>query len=194
VRHKRAAFRGRAAAADPGRFAFVDEAGAHTALARRHGRAPRGQRPVATAPAAPRRTATPVSAIRRDGVAAAPVLEGATGAAAFGAFVRGQPVPASRPGGVVVLGDLAAHKAGGVARAARAAGAGLGYLPPYSPGYNPVEQVRAEVKASLRRAEARATEALWQAVGEAPQAVTPQDRRNSYAHCGYPATLERNAL
>ena len=193
MRHKRATFRGRAAGIDPGRFVFLDETGAHTALTRLYGRAPRGQRLVAAVPEAHWRT-TLVSAIRRDGVAAALVFEGATDEAAFRAFVRGQLVPCLRPGDIVVLDNLAAHKVSGVARAIRKAGAGLWYLPPYSPDLNPIEKVWAKVKGLLRKAEARTTEALWEAIGAALRAVTPQDCENSFAHCGYPATPERNAL
>ena len=46
-----------------------------------------------------------------------------------------------RPGDVVVMDNLAAHKVAGVANAIRAAGASLMYLPPYSPDFNPIEQV-----------------------------------------------------
>ena len=56
-----------------------------------------------------------------------------------------------------------------VARRIRAAGAGLWYLPPYSPDLNPIEKIWAKVKAYLRKAAARTTEALWEAIGQALQ-------------------------
>jgi transposase len=164
VRHRRATFRGRAAGVDPSRWVFVDETGAHTALTRLYGRAPRGQRLVAAVPEAHWRTTTLVSAIRQGGVAAALVFEGATDEAAFLTFVREQLAPCLAPGDIVVLDNLAAHKVKGVARAIRKAGAGLWYLPPYSPDLNPIEKVWAKVKAHLRKAD------------------------------GYPATIECNAL
>lgn len=194
MRHRRATFRGRAAGIDPGRFVFVDETGTHTALTRLYGRAPRGARLIAAVPEAHWRTTSLVSAIRHDGVAAALAFEGATDEAAFLAFVRGQLVPALRPGDIVVLDNLAAHKVGAVARAIRRAGAGVWYLPPYSPDLNPIEKIWAKVKALLRTAAARTTAALWEAIGQALRAVTAQDCRNSFAHCGYHATPECNAL
>jgi transposase len=68
------------------------------------------------------------------------------------------------------------------------------YLPPYSPDFNPIEKVWAKVKAQLRRAEARTTEALWEAIGQALQAVTAQDCQGCLEHCGYRATLVCKAL
>jgi transposase len=173
---------------------FVDEAGAHTAMTRLYARAPRGQRAVGAVPQGTWQATTVVSAIRRDGVVASLVFNGATDAAAFRTYVEQVLAPALRPGDIVVLDNLAAHKAPGVTRAIRRAGAGVWYLPPYSPDYNPIEQVWAKVKAHLRKVGARDTEALWDATAEALRAVTAQDCENSFAHCGYPATPKREML
>ena len=133
-------------------------------------------------------TTTLIAAIRQDGVVAALVFEGATDALAFETYIEQLLVPALRPGAIVVLDRLSVHRRAAVARALRQAGAGVWYLPPYSPDYNPIEKIWAKVKAWLRKVEARTTEALWQAIGEALQAVTAQDCQHSFAHCGYPAT------
>jgi transposase len=137
---------------------------------------------------------TLVAAVRRTGVVAPLAFEGATDEAAFRTYVEEVLVPALRPGDIVALDNLAAHRVPWVARRVRRAGAGVWYLPPYSPEFNPIEQVWAKVKAHLRRAKARATEALWQAIGDALAAVTPEDCRNCFTHCGYPATVECKAL
>src|SRR6516225_8325702 len=76
VRRKRAAFRTRARGVDPDRYLFLDETGAHTALTRRYGRAPRGQRLYEAVPQAHWRMTTLVAAIRRGGVTAPLVFEG----------------------------------------------------------------------------------------------------------------------
>jgi transposase len=188
VRHKRATYRGRAAGVDPGRFVFLDELGAHTALTRLYGRAPRGERVVGRVPQAHWQTTTVIGAIRQVGVVAALALEGSADEAAFQAYVEQVLVPALRPGDIVVLDRLQAHRGPKVARAIRKAGAGVWYLPPYSPDFNPIEKIWAKVKAWLRKAGARATEALWEALAQALQAITAQDCENSFAHCGYPAT------
>jgi transposase len=194
VRHKRATFRGRAAGIDPARFVFLDETGAHTALTRLYGRAPRGQRVRGSVPEGNGHTTTLLSAIRLEGVVAALVYEGATDEAAFVTFLREVLVPRLRPGDIVVLDNLAAHKVRAVARVLRGAGMGVWYLPPYSPDFNPIEKVWAKVKARLRQAAARTTEALWAAIAQALQTVTPLDCRNCFAHCGYPATPKRKLL
>ena len=194
VRQKRAAFRTRAAGVDPRRFVFLDESGANTAMARLYGRGPVGQRVVGTAPAAHWQATTMISAIRAAGLAAPLVFEGATDEAAFLTYARAVLVPALRPGDIVVLDNLAAHRVPAVARLLRKAGAGVWYLPPYSPDLNPIEKIWAKVKAWLRKVAARTTEALWAAIGEALAAVTPEDCRGCIAACGYHATPVREAL
>jgi transposase len=173
---------------DPDRFVFLDEVGAHTSRTRRYGRAPCGQRLIDAVPQGDWHMTTLVSAIRREGVAASLLFAGATDEAAFRTYVEGVLIPALRPGDIVVLDNLPAHRAKGVARRLRQAGAGVWYLPPYSPDYNPIEKIWAKVKAFVRQAKARTTEALWEALAQALRTVTAEDCRNSFAHCGYPAT------
>jgi transposase len=173
---------------------FLDETGAHTALTRLYGRAPRGQRVRGSVPEGDWHTTTLLSALRQEGVVASLVYEGATDEVAFLTFLREVLVPVLRPGDIVVMDNLSAHKVKAVARVLRGAGLGVWYLPPYSPDLNPIEKVWAKVKAHLRRAAARTTEALWEAITQALQAVTPQDCRNSFAHCGYSATPKCKTL
>jgi transposase len=179
---------------DPARFVFLDEIGAHTALTRLYGRAPCGERLVGRVPQGHWRTTTLIGAIRHEGVAASLVFEGATDETAFLAFVKQVLIPALRPGDIVVLDRLSVHRGKAVARALRKAGAGVWYLPPYSPDLNPIEKVWAKVKALLRKAAARTTEALWEAIGQALRAVTAQDCQGCFEHCGYRATPMCNAL
>lgn len=173
---------------------FLDEVGAHTALTRLYGRAPRGERLYDAVPQAHWRMTTLVAAARRTGVAAPLVFEGATDEAAFRTYVAEVLVPTLRPGDIVVLDNLAAHRVPWVARRLRRAGVGVWYLPPYSPEYNPIERLWAKVKAYLRKVKARATDLLWQAIGDALATVTPEDCSNCFTHCGYPATVECEAL
>ena len=66
-----------------------------------------------------------------------------------------------------------------------ATGCELLYLPPYSPDLNPIEQAFSKVKGLLRKAEARTREALISAMGRALDAVSAQDARGFFEHCGY---------
>jgi len=158
-------------------------------MTRLYGRALRGERVVGYVPQAHWRTTTLIAALRCDGVMAPLVFTGATDEVAFQSYVEQVLVPELRPGDIVVLDRLAAHRGAAVGRAIRKVGAGVWYLPPYSPDYNPIEKIWAKVKAWLRRAGARTTAALWETIADALRAVTVQDCQNSFAHCGYPATL-----
>jgi transposase len=179
---------------DPDRFLFLDEVGSHTALTRLYGRALRGERLYDAVPQAHWRVTTLVAGVRTSGVVAPFVFEGATDEAAFRTYIAQVLLPTLRPGDIVVLDNLAAHRVPWVARRLRKAGAHVWYLPPYSPDYNPIEKIWAKVKASLRKAKARCTEALWQAIGDALATVMPEDCSNCFAHCGYPATVDCSAL
>ena len=79
----------------------------------------------------------------------------------FLAYVEQVLAPTLKPGDVVVLDNLSAHKVSGIREAIEAAGAKLLYLPPYSPDFNPIEQLFAKLKALLRKAAERSLESLW---------------------------------
>ncbi len=97
-------------------------------------------------------------------------------------------MPALRPGDVVVVDNLGAHKVKGVREAILPAGAGLLYLPPYSPDLNPIEQVFAKLKALLRKAAARTRDALWSTIGRLLDQYPPAECANYLANCGYEPT------
>ena len=68
------------------------------------------------------------------------VLDGAMDGDAFRAYLEQILAPCLRPGDVVVMDNLSAHKVAGVRQAIKARGAFLLYLPAYSPDLNPIEQ------------------------------------------------------
>ena len=142
------------------RLVFIDETGASTKMARRYGRSPYGQRCVAALPHGHWKTTTFVGALRATGMTAPMVLDGPMDGPAFEAYVTQVLVPTLRPGDIVVMDNLAAHKRAEVGIAIDAAGARLLYLPPYSPDLNPIEMAFAKLKAALRKAAARSIEAL----------------------------------
>ena len=154
-------------------------------MARRYGRAPRGQRVLDAVPHGHWRTTTVIAAPRAEGVVAPLVLGGAIDGPAFLAYVEQFLAPALRPGDVPVMDNLGSHKVAGVREAVEAAGATLLYLPPYSPDLNPVEQVFAKLKALLRSEAARTVEALWAAAGRLLDRFTPAECARYLAHCGY---------
>ncbi len=105
----------------------------------------------------------------------------------FETYVEKALVPSLRPGKVVVMDNLSAHKRDRVRALVEARGCQLMYLPAYSPDLNPIEEAFAKVKSILRKAEARSREALIEAMGEALNAITSRDARGLFEHCGYRA-------
>src|SRR5918992_720309 len=169
----------------PERLVFIDETWATTAMARRYGRARRGARVVAAVPHGHWKTTTFLAALRHDGLTAPCVFDGAINGARFLAYVEQCLAPTWRPGDVVVLDNLRAHRVKGVRAAIEAAGAKLLYLPRYSPDLNPIELAFAKLKALLRAAARRTVEVLWQTLGHALDAFTPAECAHYLAHAGY---------
>lgn len=170
---------------DPDRLVFLDETAATTTMARRYGRARRGQRCRLPVPLGHRRTTTVTAALRTTGLLATTLFEGATNQERFRACVARTLVPALRPGDTVIMDTLPVHKVEGVRQAIEAAGARLLFLPPYSPDFNPIEQAFAKLKALLRSAAARTTTHLHNAIHRALARFTPQECRNYVTAAGY---------
>ena len=167
------------------RLVFIDETGASTKMARLYGRSPYGQRCVAAIPHGHWKTTTFVGALRATGMTAPMVLDGPMDGMAFEAYVTQVLVPTLRPGDIVVMDNLAAHKRAEVRIAIEAAGARLLYLPPYSPDLNPIEMAFSKLKALLRKAAERTIPALWSRIGELIDAFAPQECANYFKHAGY---------
>jgi transposase len=165
---------------------FLDESGVDTAMTPTHARAPRGQRAVGHAPGGWKRL-TILGAIAADGLVAAMTVAAATTTQVFLAFVEQVLLPAlrGRPGCVVVMDNLAPHKAACVRAAFEAAGIGYRYLPPYSPDLNPIEPGWAVMKAELRRTEARDLDQLDAALPRALGQITPSRAQGWFRHAGY---------
>ncbi len=164
---------------------FLDETWATTNMARRCGRAPRGQRVLDAVPHGRRRTTTAIAALRAEGVVTPLVFDGAIDGQSFLAYAEQFLAPALRPGDVVAMDNLGSHKVAGVREAVEARGATLLYPPPCSPDLNPVEQVFAKLKALLRAEAARTVEALWAAVGRLITRFPAAECVRYLAHCGY---------
>ena len=139
---------------------FIDETGASTKMARLYGRARRGERCRAAIPHGHWKTTTFVGALRRSGMTAPMVLDGAMHGAAFLAYVEQVLVPTLRSGDIVIMDNLPAHKPLAVRQAIEKAGANLCFLPPYSPDFNPIENAFAKLKAMLRKVAARTIDEL----------------------------------
>ena len=154
-------------------------------MARRYGRALRGQRLVASVPHGHWKTSTFLAALRQDKVTAPCVIDGAINGELFLAYVEQFLAPTLMPGDIVIMDNLGSHKVDGVRRAIEAVGAKLIYLPPYSPDLNPIEQFFSKLKAYLRKVAARTVDALHAALAAAISACQPGECANYLANAGY---------
>jgi transposase len=113
------------------------------------------------------------------------LLDGPMDGEVFRAWCEQMLAPLLRPGHIVVMDNLAAHKVDGIRPAIEARGATLLYLPPYSPDLNPIENAFAKLKAHVRKAAARTIEALQAAAANALLTFRPSHCANFFANAGY---------
>jgi transposase len=185
VQQARAAYREETAALDPERFKFIDESGVNLAMTRRYGRAPKGERVVGAVPQNYGANVTMLATLGSHGIEAVMTIEGATDAEVFRVYVEQVLRPTLRPGDIVIMDNLRAHKATGIREAIEQSGARLQYLPPYSPDLSPIERCWSKLKTALRTAKARTREALEQAIAQALGTITASDARSWFHHSGY---------
>jgi len=169
----------------PERLVFVDEMGANTSLSPLRAWSRKGQRAYCSVPRNRGPNTTLLASMSVERMGAALEVEGATTAAVFEAYVEKALAPSLRPGQVVVMDNLSAHKGDRVRALVESRGCRLMHLPAYSPDLNPIEEAFAKEKGILRKAQARSREALIEAMGRALDAITPSDARNFFEHCGY---------
>ena len=175
---------------DPKRLVFVDEMGTNTSLWVLSAWSRRGQKASCSVPRNRGPNTTLLSSMTTEGMGPSLVVEGTTTGAVFEAYVERVLCPVLCPGQIVVMDNLSVHKGERVRELIEGRGCELLYLPPYSPDLNPIEEAFAKIKGVLRKAEARNREALIEAIGRAISAVTAQDVRGFFEHCGYGVSVQ----
>lgn len=136
---------------DPGRLVFVDEMGAHTSLAPLYAYAPVGERAFCELPRNRGKNTTLLTSLHQGGMGPSMAVEGPTTSRVFETYVERLLAPALRPGQVVVLDNLGAHRPERVRELIEERGCEHIYLPPYSPDLNPIEEAFSKIKHILRR-------------------------------------------
>ncbi len=176
---------------DAQRLVFVDEMGTNTSLGPIYAYSLRGHRAYAKVPRNRGPNTTLLSSMSVEGMGPSLAVEGSIDREAFEAYVERVLAATLRPGQIVVMDNLSAHKGKRVREIIEKRGCVLLYLPPYSPDFNPIEEAFSKVKGLLRKAGARSREALVEAMGAALAAVGASDARGFFEHCGYyqPAQL-----
>ncbi len=154
-------------------------------MARRYGRSPRGERLDCPIPHGHWKSTTFLAGLTGSGFIAPYVLDGAMTGELFLAWTEQMLAPELRPGDLVIMDNLPAHKVKGVCKAIEARGAELLYLPHYSPDLNPIENAFAKLKALLRNAAERTSKGLWRLIGKLIDLFTPQECASYFAAAGY---------
>jgi transposase len=172
----------------PAKLVFVDETGASTSLARKHGRCRRGRRLRAAVPHGHYKTVTLVAGLRLRGLAAPRVYDRPMNAALFEEWVEKCLVPTLSQDDIVVMDNLPADMGARVEQLIKSAGAELRYLPPYSPDMNPIEKAFSKLKAYLRKIAERTVAGLMWALEACVDIFKSAECTNYFAACGYDTT------
>ena len=154
-------------------------------MGRSHAWMPRGSVVVEPRPRNWGDNLTLVGAMRVDRWVTLSTNWGAMNTARFIQWIRRRLVPRLRPRDIVVLDNLATHKARGVRSLIEQAGATVRFLPPYSHDFNPIEAAWALIKKRIRAVAPRTGAALRQTAQRAGCVVRPRHCQNWCAHAGY---------
>jgi transposase len=187
-RQRREEFLSTIAAIPAEKLIFLDESGVTTQMTRQWGRAAKGQRILETTPQGRWTVLTTLGAMSLRGIDAAMTIPSATDGDIFRVYVEQVLSPKLKPGDVVVMDNLSAHKVAGIRQQIETCGARLIYLPPYSPDLNPIELAWSKFKQFLRSAKARSDQALDQAVSDALKTISAENAAAWFRHCGYQGT------
>lgn len=154
-------------------------------MTRTHGRSPKGERCIASAPHGHWKTTTFIAGLRVNEITAPLVLDGPMNGPAFLAYVQQFLCPTLKPGDIVIADNLPSHKGAGVRKAIESIGAELRFLPPYSPDLNPIEKLFAKLKTLLKKAAHRTVEALWNEIGSLLNSFSSDECKNYFEASGY---------
>jgi transposase len=170
---------------------FVEGMGTHTSLAPLYAYSPVGQRAFFEIPRNRAKNTTLLTSLHAGGIGPSMAVEGATTARVFETCTERLLAPALRPGQIVVMDDLGAHRPRKIKELIEEQGCELLYLPSYSPDLNPIEEAFSKVKHIPRTMSARTEDALIEAMGLALRAVSAKDARGVFASCGYRTPVQQ---
>ena len=130
------------------------------------------------------------SSLSAEGMGPSLTVEGATTAMIFETYVEMVLTRNLQSGQVMVMDNLSAHKGERLHELIEGKGCQLLYLPAHSPDFNLIEQAFSKIKDLLRKAEARNQQALVDAIGQVISAVSAEDARGFFEHCGYTTSVQ----
>lgn len=170
---------------DAERLVFVDESSTNIAFTPRYVRAPKGERAHGKVPRNWGKNVTLISSITLSGMGPSMSIEGSSDTESFGLYMRNILAPKLKRGQIVIMDNLSVHRSAWVRELIEERGCELWLLPSYSPDFNPIEEAFSKVKNLIRKASARTLKALFEATAEALRAISKEDARGYFGHCGY---------
>jgi transposase len=147
-----------------------------------HGRAPRGRRVVAPKPVSGGERLSTVAVLTEYGLAGQWFFEGTLTARRFIGYLRVVLLPLLRGGKTLILDNHPVHRARKVLAFLKRHRINYVFLPTYSPELNPIEEAWSKFKHALKRAHARTTETLLDAMRQASETITPNDAQGYFRH------------
>jgi transposase len=163
----------------------LDESSTHLDMSPTYARAPRGQRAVVKSRRNYGKNITLLAGLNLEGICAAMVIEGSVTADVFTAFVEQVVLPVLRSGDILIIDNLSAHHASAIERLLHTKGCHLLFLPAYSPDLSPIENGFSKIKQFLRTARAQTLDALYEAIAQAIQTITPYDAIGFFTNAGF---------
>lgn len=169
------------------RLVFIDETSTNTKLTKRTGWSPCGERYHMDAPFGSWQTQTFIAGLRHNGLTAPWLVDAPMNAEIFAIYVETQLAPTLAPRDIVILDNVAFHKARRIEEIVAARGAWLLFLPPYSPDLNPIEMAFSKLKTLLRKHAARTYDAITDALGDICELFSPSECGNYFKAVGVEA-------
>ena len=170
---------------NPKDLIFVDETGTNLSMTRSYARSTKGKRATSLNPVSKGKLLTLIGAVSLQGMIASMTVEGGTKKETFTTYLKDVLCPQLKPGNVVIMDNLSAHKSNEVKELIESKGAKLLYLPRYSPDLSPIELCWSKLKSYLKKKSAGNQDMLQQYIKEALELITIDNIKAFYSHCGY---------
>jgi transposase len=164
---------------------FLDESGLHGSMTRSHAWVRKGTEFIERTPTNWGTNLTVIGAVRLTGWIVQSSMFKTMNKERFVQWLKRSLLLKLRPGDVLVLDNLQAHKDERVVPLCAARGVRVLYLPPYSPDFNPIEPGWALQKQFVRKHAPRGAAALRRVARRARFRVTPTHCRQWFRHAGY---------
>ena len=154
-------------------------------MTRRYDRAHQGARCYYVTPCGNWETTTILSSVRLDGTTESILFDGAVDRKMFDEYIKQVLAPQLRPGDILVMDNLNAHKSEIALEVVQSRQAEIKFLPAYSPDLNPIEKMWSKLKQILRGLKPRTSQELFGATGIALGMITEDDAHGWFESCGY---------